>query len=70
MARRQEHLTADDLKVLTFKQWCSLNGISITTGKRLFAAGDGPAVVQLSPRRKGIRMIDNARWLEARTRDQ
>jgi hypothetical protein len=68
MAHRQEHLTADDLKVLTRKEWAKLNSISFETAKRILASGDGPPVVQLSARRVGIRMIDNRRWQEARLR--
>jgi predicted DNA-binding transcriptional regulator AlpA len=55
-------------KVLTFAQWCDLNGFSKTTGHRLIKAGEGPPVLQLSPRRIGIRESDNARWQESRTR--
>jgi hypothetical protein len=56
------HLTVDDQKVLTFRQWCALNSISIATGKRILRSGDGPTVVHLSDRRIGIRVIDNAIW--------
>jgi predicted DNA-binding transcriptional regulator AlpA len=68
MANREHHYTADEVKVLTRKQWAALAGISFETGKRLIANGDGPKVVQLSARRIGIRMIDHARWLEQRVR--
>jgi len=68
MARSQEHRSVDDLKVLTLREWAKLNGISFQTAKRLFAAGDGPVTVQLSPRRVGVRMIDNWRWQEQRLR--
>jgi predicted DNA-binding transcriptional regulator AlpA len=65
---RHEHLTADELKVLTLKEWATLNGFSFMTAKRLIAEGDGPRIIQLSPRRVGVRVIDNARWQEARLR--
>jgi predicted DNA-binding transcriptional regulator AlpA len=68
MGYREQHYTADELKVLTYREWCALAGISFKTGKRLFANGDGPKTVQLSPNRVGIRMIDHARWLEQRER--
>lgn len=55
-------------RVLTFRQWYELNGISEQTGRRILASGNGPAVLQLSPRRLGIRMSDNLRWQESRIR--
>jgi predicted DNA-binding transcriptional regulator AlpA len=65
---RQEHLTQDDLRCLTVKQWATLCGFSYQTGKRLIAAGEGPTLVQLSAKRIGVRMIDVARWQESRIR--
>jgi len=62
---RQEYLTADDMKVMSLNQWCKLNGFSLATGKRIIASPNGPKVIQLSLRRFGIRMIDNARWQES-----
>jgi predicted DNA-binding transcriptional regulator AlpA len=67
MASRQ-HLTIDELKVLTLKEWAALNTLSFPTAKRLIAAGLGPKIVRLSARRVGIRVIDNARWQESRMR--
>jgi predicted DNA-binding transcriptional regulator AlpA len=58
----------DDLRVLTIQEWCALTGISEATGKRLLRDGDGPAVIQLSARRIGIRTIDHSRWLAERMR--
>jgi hypothetical protein len=63
---KHEHLTADELRVLTLRDWCKLNSLSFATGKRILASGEGPPVVQLSARRVGIRVIDNARWQESR----
>jgi predicted DNA-binding transcriptional regulator AlpA len=63
-----EHLTADELRVLTVKECAQLNGISWMTLKRLIARGDGPVIIQLSPKRIGIRVIDNAKWQAARLR--
>ena len=59
-------LTPD--RVLTLDQWCKINSIGLNTGKRLIATGDGPAIVQLSPRRIGIRESDAAAWQAARIR--
>jgi len=66
--RNTQHFTADELKVLTLKEWAKLNGMSWMTAKRLFAAGEGPKTIQLSARRVGVRVIDNARWQEERLR--
>jgi hypothetical protein len=58
----------DDMRVLTFAQWCQLNNFSEATGNRILKSGDGPKVVQLSTRRRGIRVIDNRKWQEANAR--
>jgi predicted DNA-binding transcriptional regulator AlpA len=55
-------------KVLSFGQWCAVNGFSKTTGWRLLRAGKGPRVLQLSPRRIGIKESDNAAWQAGRVR--
>jgi hypothetical protein len=49
--------------------WCAVNGFSLATGRRILN-GDGPKppIVQLSPRRIGIRESDNAAWQAARVR--
>ena len=58
----------NDNQVLTIAQWCALNSFSVPAGKRVIASGEGPPVVLLSARRKGIRVGDNRRWQEARIR--
>jgi hypothetical protein len=58
----------DDNRVLTFRQWCILNGISARTGRRILASGTGPVVTQLSERRIGISVGNNRRWQESRER--
>jgi predicted DNA-binding transcriptional regulator AlpA len=55
-------------RVLTFRQWCGLNGFSVATGRRLIKSGQGPSITQLSPRRIGIRLADNAAWQATRVR--
>jgi predicted DNA-binding transcriptional regulator AlpA len=57
-------------RVLTFYEWCALNGFSIATGRRLVKAGLGPPVLQLSKRRLGIRESDNATWQQSRIKKQ
>lgn len=56
----------DDDRMLTFADWCQLNGFSASTGQRLIASGQGPAFVQLSTRRKGVTVGENRRWQHAR----
>jgi hypothetical protein len=46
-------------RVLSFKDWCSLNNISEATGRRLIRAGK-VRVIQLSERRIGVGEEDNA----------
>jgi hypothetical protein len=58
-AARREVATHDN-RVLTFRQWCALNNFGLAT--------KGPPVVQLSPRRIGIRESDNRLWQESRAR--
>jgi hypothetical protein len=63
-----DHLTADELKVLTLKEWAALNTLSFGTAKRLISDGLGPKTIQLSKRRIGVRVIDALAWQEARVR--
>jgi predicted DNA-binding transcriptional regulator AlpA len=55
-------------RVLSFPLWCEINGFSKATGRRIIARGEGPPVLQLSPRRIGVRESDNAAWQSARAR--
>ena len=55
-------------RVLTFAEWCALNGFSQATGRRILKRGEGPPVIQLSIRRLGIRQSDNTAWQESRVR--
>jgi len=64
----QQQVAGHRDKVLGFRQWCALCGFSLATGRRLLKSGAGPPVVQLSPRRIGIRENDNAMWQQARER--
>jgi len=57
-------------RVLSFKQWCELNAISVRTGRRILAGPSPPRVIQLTDRLIGIRVSDNKRWQESRMRAQ
>ena len=56
----------EDLRVIPWRVWCKDKGISVDTGRRLRAAGKGPRIVQISERRIGVTVRDDAEWVEAR----
>src|SRR5262249_61350725 len=58
----------NDLQVLRFNEWCRLSGISTRTGRRLLAAGTGPATVRLSSKRMGVTVGAHRQWLASRER--
>ena len=69
LCRRWSHLPADDDDaVLTFREWCALNGFSPRTGRRILDAPGGPVVTQLSARRIGITRGNNRKWHRTRER--
>jgi hypothetical protein len=57
-----------DHRVLSFLEWCLLNGISPATGRRIIKSGQGPIITQLSPRRIGVTIANNAAWQASRAR--
>jgi hypothetical protein len=57
--RQREESHRISQRILSFKQWCALNGFSESTGRRIIAAGK-VRVTQLSERRIGIGEEDNA----------
>jgi hypothetical protein len=61
-------LPPDDDAVLTFREWCALNGFSPRTGRRILKAPGGPVVTQLSPMRIGITRGNNRRWQASKAR--
>jgi hypothetical protein len=65
---RERLLATDDDAVLTFKEWCALNGFGERTGRRILAAAGGPTVTQLTDKRIGISRRANRAWLESRAR--
>ena len=66
----QQQRLCDDRQVLTFAEWCELNGISQRTGRRIIAGeyGPPPTVVQLSPKRIGITYGNSVKWQQSRER--
>ena len=67
-ARQSTSVKRQHSPVLSFLQWCAINGISERTGRRILSDGSGPPVLRLSARRIGIRESDNAAWQESRVR--
>jgi hypothetical protein len=57
-----------DDQILSFAEWCRLNGISTRNGRRLLKGPDALEIVRLSPRRIGITIAANRRWQDQRTR--
>jgi hypothetical protein len=58
----------DPNQILSFHEWCRLNRISVRTGRRIITSDNGPVVTQLSPKRIGISVANNARWQRSRER--
>lgn len=59
-------MSMEDDRVMSFEQWCKLNGISRSTGQRIIASGKGPRFIQLSEKRKGVTIGENRRWQRSR----
>jgi hypothetical protein len=55
-------------QILSFRDWCRLNRISESTGRRILAGGSGPVVTQFGERRFGITVANNAQWQASRAR--
>jgi len=64
----RQRLVEDDDAVLTFREWCTLNGLSERLGRRILTGGNGPTVTDLSDRRIGITRRNNRIWQAARAR--
>ncbi len=56
----------DDDRVMSFDDWCNLNGFSRSTGQRIVASGNGPRFIKLSEKRKGVTIGENRRWQQSR----
>jgi hypothetical protein len=60
--------TLQDEQILSFFQWCALNGFSPRTGRRVLASGNGPTITQISDKRIGITVGNNRAWQASRAR--
>jgi hypothetical protein len=57
----------DGNKVLPFRVWQEeFSGLSLGTAKRICAIGEGPPLIRLSPKRRGVRYSDHIAWIESR----
>ena len=54
--------------VRTLAETAKILGVSVPLLERLIRAGQGPAVIQLSPRRIGIRDSARNAWLDSQQR--
>jgi predicted DNA-binding transcriptional regulator AlpA len=59
--------SADDLRIMLFKEWCEQRGLSYPTGRRLLASGQGPRITKLSARLYGVQARHDREWLDSRT---
>jgi len=66
-SRRQRQLVPE--RIYTLGEFAALNSICKATLTRSIARGDGARVIQLSPRRFGIRESDGAAWQAARVQE-
>jgi hypothetical protein len=64
----RQRLCEDDDAVLTFKEWCALNGFSERQGRRILASDNSPVVTMLSDKRIGIARRHNREWQRSRVR--
>jgi predicted DNA-binding transcriptional regulator AlpA len=55
-------------RVLTYAECCQRAAIVRRTFERLLACGEGPTVLHLSPRRRGVLESDFEAWLRSRRR--
>jgi predicted DNA-binding transcriptional regulator AlpA len=60
-----QQLGAD--RVVSIREWAQLANVSHRTAKRLLAAGEGPPLLKLSERCRGIRLSDHNAWLASRS---
>jgi hypothetical protein len=56
----------NDDQVLTFLQWCALNGLSRRTGRRIIHSPNSPVLTMLTGRMYGITVAANRAWQQSR----
>lgn len=63
-----DHPDKLDRRVLTLPQWAERTGLSVSTARRIINRGDGPPVIDVSTRRRGVRVCDDYDWQQSRIR--
>jgi hypothetical protein len=53
---------------MTLRQWWERNSLSKATAWRIIAAGEGPEIINLTRKRRGVTYGADRRWKAARTR--
>jgi predicted DNA-binding transcriptional regulator AlpA len=53
--------------VISEREAAQACGFSVVTLRRLISRGEGPPVVRLSERRRGIRIVDLKNWIARNT---
>jgi predicted DNA-binding transcriptional regulator AlpA len=56
------------MQVLSYNEAAAKAGVVRRTLERLISLGEGPAIIEISPRRRGIMDSDLEQWLNARRR--
>jgi hypothetical protein len=64
----RQRFAEDDDAVLTVKEWCTLNGFSSRTGRRILKSGNGPVVTKLTGKLIGVSRRNNRAWQQSRSR--
>ena len=70
--RVRGHLIIEQDRVVSVAQWAKIAGLaddgtSLATARRILAKGDGPTLVQVGPRKRGVSLSDHARWARSQT---
>jgi hypothetical protein len=65
--RSERDRALDGDRVMSFRTWCAINDFSVSTGRRIRRAGEGPVFTQLSERRIGVTVAANRAWQRARS---
>jgi hypothetical protein len=65
---RAQVLSTDPDAILSFREWCAINGFSVRQGQRILQGPGGPKVTMLTDKKIGISRRANSTWLESRSR--
>jgi predicted DNA-binding transcriptional regulator AlpA len=54
-------------RILSFSECTHRAGVSLATWRRILERGEGPKIVKVTPRRRGVRESAFVKWLDERT---